>query len=161
MLPLQDSSSLHQAPGVQPPPPHPSRPPAKDQALQTGEGHPPQLGLTFLSSRLFRSISAPPPLRDLDGQELGSLPAPSSSMPYRFQALGLARLGQELGPFFAQGAAPGPGELQELPPVPLGLAGARVPPPGRVEVLEGRPQATLHPILGLWAGDGSCSVKGF
>lgn len=84
MLPLQDSSGLHPAPCVRPPPPHPSRgPPAKDQALQTGKGHTPQLGPVFLSSRLFCSYSAcRPHLRDTGGQELGSLgpslfPAPA------------------------------------------------------------------------------------
>lgn len=66
-------------------------------------------------------------------------------MHYRFQALPLDYLGKELGPFFAQAAEPGLGELQELPPLPLGLAGASVPS-RKAEVLNGRP--ALYPTLG-------------
>lgn len=61
MLPLQDSSGLHQArvrPASSSPFPGPQ---PRTQALQTGEGHTPQLGPVFLSSRLFCSIPASPP----------------------------------------------------------------------------------------------------
>lgn len=50
MLPLQDSSGLHPAPCVRPASSSPfPGPQPRTQALQTGEGHTPQLGPVFLS----------------------------------------------------------------------------------------------------------------
>lgn len=96
LLPLQDSSSLHQAPCVQSPlltlPA-----PAKDPGTAGREGHTPQLGLVFPSSRLFVAYLSLPPLWVRDGQELGSLLGSHLFHP-RFQALVLSHLGQELGP---------------------------------------------------------------
>lgn len=103
LLPLQDSSSLHQAPCVQSPlltlPA-----PAKDPGTVGREGHTPQLGLVFPSSRQFCSISDPPPLWNGDGQELGSL-LDSHLFPHsRFQAPVLSHLGQEPLPRQQNGA---------------------------------------------------------
>lgn len=84
MLPLQDSSGLHQAPCVRPASSSPSPgPQPRTQALQTGEGHTPQLGPVFLSSRLFCSFAAlpAPACGDVAGQELGSLSVPPCSRP--------------------------------------------------------------------------------
>lgn len=85
LLPLQDSSGLHQAPCVRPASSSPfPGPQPRTQALQTGEGHTPQLGPVFLSSRLFCSFAAlpAPHLRDVEGQELGSLWVPPCSRPW-------------------------------------------------------------------------------
>lgn len=88
LLPLQDSSGLHQAPCVRPASSSPfPGPQPRTQALQTGKGHTPQLGPVFLSSRLFCSFSAPPP--PLAGPRWAGawvslcLPVPSPSPGYK------------------------------------------------------------------------------
>lgn len=131
LLPLQDRGSLHPPPCVRPASASPSRAHRGPRRCRQGRGgaHP-RLGPVSLSPRLFCSLwalpTAPPlpPLRDISGQELGSL----SSL---FPPLTLGNLGARAGASIPQpGATPTAFSRGKAGESPLPAFGAGAAPPG-------------------------------
>lgn len=125
--------------------------------LQTGEGHSHSWG--WFPSALGCSVAylPLPPLRNIDGQELGSLgPICSHALQIPSPGPGSPRAGAGA---LAQAAEPGLGELQELPPLSLGLESA-TESARKGRSAGGVARAMLHPFLGPRAGDSGCSGEG-
>ena len=106
MLPLQDSSGLHQAPCVRPASSSPlPGPQPRTQALQTGEGHPHSWGR--FSSALGCSVAFQPSPPLLAGHRWAGAWVPLGSSLFSAPALALGTRAEVFAPQQSQGQ-PGP-----------------------------------------------------